>query len=59
MKARIKLAFGIWLRGRDRAVEAMPFLESAMQTLERIGAVYWVRVARCAIGRTSAPPDPW
>lgn len=45
-RARLELAYGIWLRRQRRVAEARERLRSALTTLERIGADRWADQAR-------------
>ena len=44
--ARLRLAFGSWLRRARRAREARPLLQAAMEALDALGALPWSERAR-------------
>jgi DNA-binding CsgD family transcriptional regulator len=44
--ARLRLAFGAWLRRARRAKEARPLLQAAMEAFDALGAVPWSDRAR-------------
>ena len=45
-QARLHLAFGVWLRRQRRPVEARPYLRSAADGFDAIGAMPWAGRAR-------------
>jgi DNA-binding NarL/FixJ family response regulator len=46
MMARLRLAFGAWLRRARRAREARPLLQAAMEAFDALGALPWSERAR-------------
>jgi DNA-binding CsgD family transcriptional regulator/tetratricopeptide (TPR) repeat protein len=44
--ARLRLAFGAWLRRARRVKEARPFLQAAMEAFDALGAAPWSERAR-------------
>ena len=63
-RARLDLAWGMWLRRRRRAAESREPLRRARDAFDRIGAVTWAEQARRelrASGERSrgATPSPW
>jgi DNA-binding CsgD family transcriptional regulator len=53
-QARTQLLYGAWLRRARRQTEARTHLRSALDHLQRIGAVPWVRLARAELTATGA-----
>ncbi|MFE4654263.1 ATP-binding protein [Streptomyces sp. NPDC056707] len=55
--ARIRLAYGRWLRGRQEIASAREHLYGALEVLERLGAQPWVERARDEYRAAGAPVD--
>jgi DNA-binding CsgD family transcriptional regulator len=51
-QARTQLLYGAWLRRARRQTEARTHLRSALDHLQRTGAVPWVRLARAELAAT-------
>ncbi len=62
VRARLQLAYGIWLRRHRRAVESRPPLRAAADTLGAMGATHWAQRARAELRaageRPVDPPSP-
>ncbi len=55
-RARLQLAFGSWLRSRNRAVEARPMLRAARRAFDEMGATSGAKRARLEL-RAAGEPD--
>jgi DNA-binding NarL/FixJ family response regulator len=53
--ARLRLAFGAWLRRARRVKEARPLLQAAMESFDALGALPWSERARQELRAAGAP----